>query len=133
MTDDPWDHPDWVTAAVEFRRGRPPVDPRIKGKFEEMCEIADALQAAKPPPPAPPKEAPQATVDALIHQLCEGGMAALQEASVRRRLTQLSERQLTDIGGRLLWRQGGNIVRSWRQWKTKEVHKLLKEWAVLHE
>jgi hypothetical protein len=47
ITQEAWDHPDWAEAAVEFRRERPPVDLRIKGTFEQMCEIADLLEEAR--------------------------------------------------------------------------------------
>jgi hypothetical protein len=43
----PWNHPDWAEAAEEFRKDRPPVDPRIRGTFEQMCNIADMLAKAK--------------------------------------------------------------------------------------
>jgi len=42
-----WDHPGWAEAAKEFRQNRPPVDPRIRGTFEQMCEIADQIERAK--------------------------------------------------------------------------------------
>lgn len=42
-----WNDPEWIEAAKEFRKGRPPVDPRIRGTFEQMCEIADQLEEAR--------------------------------------------------------------------------------------
>jgi hypothetical protein len=42
------------------------------------------------------------TVDALLHQLRTGGLAALKDPSCRARLTELSDAQLRDVLGRLI-------------------------------
>jgi hypothetical protein len=134
--EDHWNETGWIDAAIEYRSNHPPqADLSGAGSFEEACRLADAWQRSKPRDPelVRAREAPATTVEALMYQLREGGTAVLQEASVRRRLAQLSERQLTEVGSRLLWRQGGNIVRSWRKWKTKEVGKLLQQWTEFHE
>jgi transposase len=66
--------------------------------------------------------APQATVEAAMYDLRERGVLALTEPAVKRRLAQLSDDQLFEVGNRLQ-RLKPQIA---RPWTADEVKQLLR-------
>jgi hypothetical protein len=56
--------------------------------------------------------APQPTVEALMYSLRERGTKALEEATTKRRLSELSDQQLVEVGHRLQ-RLRVQIARAW--------------------
>jgi hypothetical protein len=70
--------------------------------FRRLCLEADARQRAQVRCAAPAeRSAPPSTVEALMVGLRERGVAALNEAAVRRRLLALSDQQLAEVCARL--------------------------------
>jgi hypothetical protein len=81
--------------------------------FCEACRDADARKARgespryidpsrwRGPPDNIREGAPKSTVEALMLGLRERGLAALEEPKVRRRLSDLNEMQLREVGARL--------------------------------
>ena len=67
--------------------------------------------------------APRPTVEALMYSLRERGTKAREEASTRRRLSELSDQQVIEVGDRLQTLRP-KIARAW---STEEVKLLL--WA----
>jgi hypothetical protein len=68
------------------------------------------------------------TVEALMLGLRARGIAALKEAPVRRRLSELSEQQLHEVCARLQ-RLKPEIAKAW---SGDEVRLLIKAWAACH-
>ena len=66
--------------------------------------------------------APQATVEALMYSLRERGTKALEEPATRRRLSELSEEQVIEVGDRLLRLKPGIA----RPWTATEVEQLMQ-------
>ena len=66
--------------------------------------------------------APRPTVEALMYSLRERGTKALEEASTRRRLSELSDQQVIEVGDRLQ-KLKSEIARAW---STEEVKLLLR-------
>jgi hypothetical protein len=64
--------------------------------------------------------APQPTVEALMYSLRERGTKALEEAATKRRLSDLSDQQVIEVGNRLQ-RLKPEIARKW----TKEEVEIL--------
>ena len=71
--------------------------------------------------------APQSTVAALMLDLRERGTKALSEPAVRRRLSELSEQQLRDVGARLQ-RLKPEIANAW---SAAEIPNLISAWTEL--
>jgi transposase len=63
---------------------------------------------------------PQATIEALMHSLRERGLTALEEQATKRRLSELSEEQLIEVGNRL------QRLKVARAWTAEEVKQLLR-------
>jgi hypothetical protein len=74
-------------------------------------------------------EAPEATVEALMYSLREGGVKALEEPDTRRRLSQLNDRQLVEVGDRLQ-RLKPHIA---CPWTTDEVNLLIRTKDILDD
>jgi hypothetical protein len=66
--------------------------------------------------------APQATVEALMYSLRERGVKALQEPNTRRRLRELSEQQVDEVGDRLQRPKLATV----RAWTADEVKQLMR-------
>jgi hypothetical protein len=66
--------------------------------------------------------AANSTVEALMFQL-RGGVSALKEPDVRRRLSQLSDDQLVEVGAKLL-RRGPEIGGAWTANETQTLMQL---------
>ena len=69
--------------------------------------------------------APQSTVAALMLDLRERGTKALSEPVVRRRLSELSEQQLRDVGARL------QRLKPEIAWSVAEIPNLISVWTDL--
>jgi hypothetical protein len=70
--------------------------------------------------------AAQSTVEALMYSLRERGIKALDESDTQRRISELSEEQLHDVGARL---QALKIVRAWT---TDDIEQLVAAWVTCH-
>ena len=66
--------------------------------------------------------APQPTLEALMYSLRERGTKALEEAATKRRFSELSDRQIIEVGDRLQ-KLRPQIARAW---STEEVRRLLR-------
>jgi hypothetical protein len=66
--------------------------------------------------------APQPTVEALMFSLHERGTRALEEAATKRRLFELSDQQVIEVGNRLQ-KLKPEIARAW---STEEIKLLLR-------
>ena len=103
--------PEWARSAVEFRAERNRQEPLSlqlgvvppgMTSFEAFCASADAERAkAKKAAPKPPRDAPQATLEALIYSVRENGLGALDTPRNRERWKELSPRQRDEIRARL--------------------------------
>ena len=70
--------------------------------------------------------AAQSTVEALVYSLRWRGIKALDEPDTQRRIGQLSEDQLHEVGGRL---QARTIVRAWT---AADIERLVEIWVACH-
>jgi hypothetical protein len=68
------------------------------------------------------------TVDALIYSLRQRGTATLSEPDTQRRIAELSEEQLHDVGSRLQ-RLKPEIA---KPWTAEDIERLVEAWAVRH-
>jgi hypothetical protein len=114
--------------------------------FAEMCRIADEKQRCKPHDlrieraralmddsislervwrdlNSTPGRAAESTVEALMYSLRGRGTAALKEPATRRRLGELSDNQLTEVGTRLQ-RLKPEIARAWTAGEVETLMKL---------
>jgi hypothetical protein len=66
--------------------------------------------------------APASTVEALVFSLREGGVTALQEPATKRRLSELGDEQVIEVGNRLQ-KIKPEIARAW---SAKEVKALFQ-------
>jgi hypothetical protein len=73
--------------------------------------------------------APQPTVEALMNSLRERGTKALEEPDTKRRLSQLNDKQLAEVGDRLR-RLKPHIARAWT---TDEVKVLIRTKDILDD
>jgi hypothetical protein len=113
--------------------------------FEELCRRADAEQAKKPKDPhvlelrrllestvswealwsqlnTPHERAAASTIEALMLSLRTRGTAALEEPATKRRLGELSEQQIIEVGNRVQ-RLKPTIA---RPWSAEEVQVLFR-------
>ena len=70
--------------------------------------------------------AAQSTVEALMYSLRERGIKERSEPDTQRRISELSEEQLHDVGSRL---QALKIVRAWT---AEDIEQLVDTWVVCH-
>jgi hypothetical protein len=136
--------PSTFAAACRAADARQPAVSEHTQRLRNLMASTAGLDAAwqtvqQSPSGANKQDAPPATVEALMYQLREGGTAALAEASAKRRLAQLSQKQVALLGERLRWRAavtvyavGNDFERSWRRWTQEEVNKLLSSWIKIH-
>jgi hypothetical protein len=71
-------------------------------------------------------QAAASTVEALMFSLRERGTAALSERDTQRRISELSEQQLHEVGTRL---QALKIVKAWT---AEEIGRLVETWLMYH-
>jgi hypothetical protein len=71
----------------------------------------------------------QPTVEGLMYSLRERGVAALEEPDTKRRLSQLNDRQLAEVGDRLQ-RLKPHIARAWT---AEEVKVLIRTKDILND
>jgi hypothetical protein len=79
-----------------------------------FCQLCRDAEARKRPPPAQRFDisAPQPTVEALMYSLRQRGVKALEEPETKRRLSELSDRQVIEVGNRLQ-KLNPDIARAW--------------------
>jgi hypothetical protein len=70
--------------------------------------------------------AAQSTVEALMFSLRSGGINALDEPNTQRRISELSEEQLHEVGARL---QALKIARAWT---AEDIEQLVETWVAHH-
>jgi hypothetical protein len=73
--------------------------------------------------------AAQSTVEALMFSLRSRGIKALDEPDTQLRISELSEQQLHEVGGRLQ-RLKPEIARAW---SAEDVEQLVAAWVAHHE
>jgi hypothetical protein len=99
--------------------------------WERLCREADARKARGEPPRYIEQTSlwrgssdrifhgvPQPTVEALMYSLRERGTKALEETNTKRRLLDLSEQQVIDVGNRLQQLKP-EIARKWTKEEVK--------------
>ena len=84
------------------------------------CRTADATRKVIPFSPHQRRPTPQSTVEALMFGLCERGVRALKEPAVKRRLRELNDDQIDEVGNRLQ-RLKPEIARAWTPDEVKEL------------
>jgi hypothetical protein len=89
--------------------------------FCTACRAADTRKARRDPP-EPIFSVSQATVEALMWSLRERGTKALEEPGTKRRLSELNNQQVIEVGNRLQ-RLKPEIARAW---STTEVETLFQ-------
>jgi hypothetical protein len=70
--------------------------------------------------------AASATVEALMYSLRERGVKALDEPDTQRRVSELSEEQLHEAGGRL------RALKIVKPWTATEIERLVETWLMYH-
>lgn len=136
MTVSTGDWPDTLTAALGFAMAVSGPDitetamQRDDADWQRLCREADerAQQRNSRDHGYLPR-APQPTVEALMHSLRDRGVQALEEPDTRRRLSQLNDRQLAEVGDRLQ-RLKPHIARAWT---TDEVKVLIRSKDILDD
>jgi cytochrome c553 len=108
-----WNDKSWRDAAVEYREQHKQPH-NLSGTFQDMCRQAHVLKARERQKiSAPPQHgAPQTTVEALMLGLRERGTKAPEESAVKRRLSQLSDQQMIEVGNRVQQLKP-EIARAW--------------------
>jgi hypothetical protein len=71
--------------------------------------------------------AAQGTVEALMLSLRWRGTKALDESDTQRRISELSEEQLHEVGGRL------QRPKSVKAWPAEDIERLVVAWLAHHE
>jgi hypothetical protein len=111
-----WHAPSWCEAAVKYREERPDtgIAPDRLRRLRALMNSGTSLEHASFETHRHHFSGRTAasTVEALLLGLRERGVAALKEAKVLRRLSELSDEQLTEVGGRLQ-RLKPNIAPAW--------------------
>jgi hypothetical protein len=136
----------------ERLRNRHPRDYEgLSPSFAVLCREADKAQRRKPADPhlgllrqlmrddvsleqawrvlnraAQLDRAASATVEALMHSLRERRTAALTERDTQRRIGELSEAQVREVGARL------RALKITTPWSAAEIERLLKTWIACH-
>jgi uncharacterized protein YjiS (DUF1127 family) len=125
---DPWSAPSWHKAAIEYykeRAKRPLVaetEPEHLARLRRLMANDVSLERTYAELNSAPGRAAKMTVEALMYSLRERGTAALKEPDTRRRLGELSDDQLTDVGTRLQHLKPGIA----RAWTAGEVENLMR-------
>jgi cytochrome c553 len=98
--------------------------------FCAACRKADRKAAAQPQDRRTrDRPAQEATIEALMFSLRESGVKAIEEPATKRRLDELSDEQVIEVGNRLQ-RLKPNIALAW---SAEEVEILLQARGVLDE
>src|SRR5262245_58146043 len=110
--------PSWKEAAKQYHRdraGRPlivEIEPEHLKRLRRLMDPATSLERAWDEIGRKNGGAPQATVEALMFSLRSRGTKAVEESATKRRLFDLSEQQVIEIGNRLQ-RLKPEIARAW--------------------
>jgi hypothetical protein len=102
-----WDSPGWKKAAAEYHRdriGHPfivKLEPERLKRLRELLKDSTSFSADYYEIAGRDSGAPQQTVEALMLSLRSRGIKALEEAATRRRLSELSDQQVVEVGNRL--------------------------------
>jgi transposase len=107
--------------AADEKQRRKPHDPRIE-RARALMDDDISLERVWHELNSTPGRAASSTVGALMYSLRERGTAALREPATRRRLHELNDDQLVQVGGRLQ-RLKPKIARAWT---ASEVEILIK-------
>ena len=112
--------------ADKKQRGKP-VDPRLAKLRELMADDVSLAEAwYKLNVAAQHGRAASATVEALMYSLRERGVKALDEPDTQRRVSELSEEQLHEAGGRL------RALKIVKPWTATEIERLVETWLMYH-
>lgn len=129
-----WSAPGWKAAAVEYREARGgrvvilEIEPERLARLRRLLQSDVSLERAYWETSTLKGRAALSTVEALMLRLGERGTKALSEAAVTRRLSELSERQLHEVCGRLQ-RLKPKIARAW---SPDEIATLVDKWNGCH-
>ena len=110
--------PNWKEAAKQYHRdraGRPlivEIEPEHLKRLRRLMDPATSLERAWDEISRKNGGAPQATVEALMFSLRSRGTKAVEEPATKRRLSDLSEQQVIEVGNRLQ-RLKPEIARAW--------------------
>ena len=110
--------PSWKEAAKQYHRdraGRPlivEIEPEHLKRLRRLMDPATSLERAWNEISRKNGNAPQASVEALMFSLRSRGTKALVEPAVQRRLSELGEQQVIEVGNRLQ-RLRPEIARAW--------------------
>jgi len=96
--------------------------PCINPPFCATCRDADAHKARSERYVAPRIAAPKPTVETLMFSLRQCGTKALEEAPTKRRLGDLSDQQVIEVGNRLQ-RLRPEIARAWTKAEVEALFK----------
>ena len=127
-----WDGPSWKQAALEYHHARGDctltveTPPEGLKRLRQLLESNVSLERAYRETGTLKGRAAASTVEALMFEL-RGGTKALSEPVVRRRLSELSEHQLRDVGTRLQ-RLKPEIANAW---SAAEIPNLISVWTEL--
>jgi hypothetical protein len=127
-----WSAPSWGTAAAEYHESRgglraiAEIEPGRLARLRKILNDSTSIEAAwhqlnRRDGAASP------VVGALMLGLRSRGLKALSEPAVKRRLSELSEAQVREVGGRLQ-RLKPEIARAWRR---EEIANLVSIWTGL--
>jgi len=126
---DAWYASGWKAAAIEYHRDRTEhpliveLEPERLKRLRELLKDSISLSRAYYEISGRRNGgAPQPTVEALMYSLRERGRKALEEPATKRRLSELSDDQVIEVGDRLQ-KLKPEIARAW---STEEVKLLLR-------
>lgn len=126
---DAWSASGWKAAAIEYHRhrtGHPlnvEFEPERLNRLRELLKDSTSLSRAYYEISGRRNGgAPQPTVEALMYSLRERGTKALEEPATKRRLSELGDDQVIEVGDRLQ-KLKPEIARAW---STEEVKLLLR-------
>ena len=110
--------PSWKEAAKQYHRdraGRPlivEIGPEHLKRLRRLMDPATSLERAWDEIGRKNGGVPQATVEAFVFSLRSRGTKAVEESATKRRLFDLSEQQVIEVGNRLQ-RLKPEIARAW--------------------
>jgi hypothetical protein len=124
-----WDGPSWKRAALEYHHARGgrtlTVEPERLARLRHLMEPAVTFERAQREISGKNRAA-ASTVEALMFEL-RGGTNVLRESAAKRRLSELSEAQVREVGARLQ-RLKPEIAKAW---DSDGVVILISTWASL--
>jgi hypothetical protein len=114
-----WNSPTWKQAAQKYHQARAGHVLIVETAPEKLAQLRRlmgddvSLNAAWAEFSDPrDRPIPKATIDAIMFDLRERGTKALEESATKRRLSELSEQQLIEVGNRLQQLRP-EIARAW--------------------